>query len=743
MTEHKIAAGISILAIATFNAAAYAQIATASADTTSEGSPSADVEEVIVTARKRSETLQSVPISITAVNAAAIERNGITTVDQVGMLTPNVYMAPAGVTPTEFTAYIRGLGNRSGDVSQDNPVAVSIDGVYLPTVVGTLVDIFDVQQIEVLRGPQGTLQGRNSPGGVVSITTQRPSGTFGAKFEASYAKFNETNIKGMVEGPLVDGILAGRISAYSNNGGNFMTNINSGTKTNGGATSWGTRVGLLLTPSDDFKAYLTLYFERNTSPQPAIRTLTHADTIPAPYPDALPEPPSFTCAALGYCRQLGQYQTGAEFTKHNDDQGGGAALNVDWNLGPVTLTSVTGYIDTPKEDTRFDADTTPLVGAEYDARAVAQHALSQELRFASNGHGAFSYVVGAYALRSQYRLLQTIILNGLFAGLPPSTAFAAVRRTSQRTNSNAAFGQVTYQVTDQWSFSGGVRYTADSKDLLNQNPFPGPVSEYRADFNDTSLEAGTEYRLDPDKLVYFRFSQAYRGGGINGGGFGGGVSTYDPEKVNSYEVGLKSEWLDRRLTANFTAFYYDYKDLQVVTLGPAGNLNNIRNVGMKEEGIEVETAFHATENFRLHGSAGWLHAKYDHAIIALTSVPPFVDMADIRKDNAPEFTGYLGFDYHVPIGSTGGLITCSGDANYRSTFATNPVPTAISFQKSYALVNGSISYRTANQKYAVTIFGRNLTNKYYKVIGETGADLSEWDVVGRPRTFGIRVLASY
>jgi iron complex outermembrane receptor protein len=459
------------------------------------------------------------------------------------------------------------------------------------------------------------------------------------------------------------------------------------------------------------------------------------------YPDALPEPPSFLCAGLGYCRQIGEYQTAAQFIKHNDNKGESAALNMDWNLGPVTLTSVTGYIDTPKEDAYFDADTTPLVGAEYDARAVAQHALSQELRIASNGSGPFSYVLGAYALRSQYRLLQTVLLNGLFAGLPPSTSFASVRRTSQRTNSNAAFGQATYKVTDQWSFSGGVRYTADSKDLLNQNPYPGPVTEYRADFSDTSFEGGTEFRVDPEKLVYFRFSQAYRGGGINGGGFGGGVSTYNPEKVNSYEVGLKSEWLDRRLTANFTGFYYDYKDLQVVTLGPAGNLNNIRNVGMKEEGIELETAFHATDKFQLHGSAGWLHAKYDHAIIALTSVPPLVDMANIRKDNAP--AGFLGFDYNVPVGSSGALMTFSGDASYRSTFATNPVPTAISFQKSYALLNASISYHTASGKYGVTLFGRNLTNHYYKIVGETGADLSEWDVVGRPLTFGVRVSAKY
>jgi len=743
MTEHMIVVGIGVLAVAAFNASAYAQITPASPDKTPESSSPANIEEITVTARKRSETLQSVPLSITAVSADTIERIGITKIDQVSTVTPNVYMAPSGVNPSEFTAYIRGLGNRSGDVSQDNPVAVSVDGVYLPTIVGTLIDVFDVRQIEVLRGPQGTLQGRNSPGGVVSITTQRPSGTFGAKFEASYARFNEVNIKGMLEAPLVDGILAARISAFSNDGGNFMTNINYGTKTNGGVTNWGTRLGLLLTPFDNFRAYLTLSYVRDTSPQPATRTLTHADTIPAMYSDALPEPPSFTCVGLGYCRQIGKYQTAAEFIKHNDNKGGSAALNMDWDLGPVTLTSVTGYIDTPKENEIFDADTTPLVGAEYDARAVAQHALSQEVRFASNGNGAFNYVLGAYALRSQYRLLQTLVLNGLFVGLPPSTSFDAVRRTSQRTNSNAAFGQATYKVTDQWSFSGGVRYTADTKDLLSQNPFPGPVTEYKADFSDTSFEGGTEYRLDPEKLVYFRFSQAYRGGGINGGGFGGTVSTYDPEKVNSYEVGFKSEWLDRRLTANFTGFYYDYKNLQVVTLGPAGNLNNIRNVGMKEQGIEVETTFHATERLQLHGSAGWLRAKYDHAIIALTSVPPLVDMADIRKDNAPEFTGFVGFEYNVPISSTGGLITFSSDTSYRSTFATNPVPTAISFQKGYALVDASITYRMANEKYAVTIFGRNLTNQYYKIVGETGADLSEWDVVGRPRTFGVRVSARY
>lgn len=692
--------------------------------------------EIVVLARKRAESIQDVPVSVTAINAATIERNNIIKIDQIAAVTPNVNFQQNGTIPTSIAAYIRGIGSRAADPIQDLPIAISIDGVYLSDIAGSLVDVFDVQQVEVLRGPQGTLQGRNSPGGAINITTRRPTGELGARFEASYARFDEVQLKGAVEGPIAGDVVAAKLSAFFNDGGNFMTNINTGKRTNGGLTNWGGRVGVLLTPTPDFTAYLTADYVRDTSPQSAIRAVPHA----GPRGPLQPEPR--VCSLFGFCSPLGKYETGATYLKHNSAKTGGVGLNADWDIGSVTLTSVTGY-RYANEIVNVDNEGLPPVIVNVEDRTTKIRAVSQELRLASNGNGPLDYVVGVYASRSRFNLFQPLRLGGPLVGQPEPSVRTAER--SQVTKSFAIFGQASYNITDQWSVSGGARKTFDRKKLTAQPSVPGPEGTFKAKFDDLSIEAGTEFRFSPGKLAYFRFSQGYRAGGLNGSAPLTDINVYEPEKVNSYEVGLKTEWLDNRLIANLSGFYYDYSDLQIIAVDatPRGAINRIVNVeGATIYGLELESTFRPSEVLTFSGSLGYLHTEYRSQIANLGFGP--IDLKGLPKDFAPKLTGYFAVDYTVPLGEgDNGALVFNADVSYKSKRYTNPIPNPVSVQNETALVNAAVTYRTADERYSVTLFGRNLTNKYYKLTGETGGGLFTWDSVGRPRTYGIRATAKF
>lgn len=697
--------------------------------------------EIIVTARKRAESLQDVPISVTALNSEMIERQNIVKIDQVGALTPNVNLAQGGVLPTMFTAYIRGIGNRSGNVSQSAPIAVSVDGVYYSTISGSLVDVFDVAQIEVLRGPQGTLQGRNAPGGAVNVTTRRPTGELGMRWQLSYARFDQLQVRGAVEAPLVDDVIAVKLSGFYNHGGAFMNNLTTGTKNGGALNNYGGRLGILVTPTADLTAYLSVDYMKDRSEQPPNRPRPHAGPLGTPA-DGSFEPSPVVCTVFGFCTEYGKYETGSNLVTPSSLKNFGASLNVEWDLGGIALSSVTGYRDV-KDNLRLDADALPVTALHFVDKPQRVRQFSQELRLASDSSGPLTYVVGAYFLNYKYKFVQALELGGPLAGLPAGTSFSSVRASQERTRSFALFGQASYRLTDNWSLSGGLRQTWDSKHLVATPRVPGPSQEFRTKFKNLSVEAGTEYRLDADKLVYFRFSQGYRSGGFNEGGAFPTINVYEPERVDSYELGAKTQWLDRRLTLNASVFQYAYRDLQIVTLtgSVAGNINRVINADTTRiRGAELEVNVLPTDNFNIRGTVGYLDARYPNQIVNLGAGP--VNLRDVEKDNAPKWTASLGADYTVDLGGDGS-IQFAGDLSYKSRFATNPNPTPIAIQDKYALLNGSITFTAPDDRFSVSLFGQNLTNEYYKVIGESGNNFFLWDTVGRPRTYGIKLTADF
>jgi iron complex outermembrane receptor protein len=685
-----------------------------------------------------------VPASVTAINSALIERNNIVRIDQVAAITPNIQIQQISVNPTNISAYIRGIGNRAQEPSQDIPIAISIDGVYLADIAGSLLDVFDVQQIEVLRGPQGTLQGRNSPGGAINVTTRRPTGDLGARLEISYERFDMVSLKASVEGPIIDDKMAVKLSAFRNSGGGFMRNTQTGEDI-GDIRNWGGRLGLLLTPSERVTVYLTADYLRDRSETPALRYV--ADGIA----DGPRQPVPAACVPYGYCTPNRKYESSSNFLEGTSSKNGGVGANIDVDLGNVMVTSITGfrYVN---ENHNSDVDNSPATVLHVVDRSIRTRAISQELRLASSGNARFNYLVGIYGIRSKFDLVQPLALGSGALGLP--APFFVINATSARrqvARSGAFFAQASYKITDRWSISGGARRTWDQKHMISTPSFPAasPADTFddRVSFKNLSVEAGSEYKFDRNIMAYFRFAQGYRAGGFNGDASSvPAINTYRPEELDSYEVGLKTELFDRKMTANISAFHYNYGNIQILAVERSPTVGVVQRIvngdAIKINGVELEMGFRPSSQLTFNGSLGYLDAKYSSQIVDIGFGP--VDLKGVRKDYAPRWTGYFATDYRVPLdqGASGELVF-GGSVNYKGAMATNPVDNPVGYQRQYALVDASITYRTDNQKYSVQVFGRNLTDKYYKTTGEAAGGFTLFEAVGRPRSYGIRGSAKF
>jgi iron complex outermembrane receptor protein len=683
-------------------------------------------DDIVVMARKRAESIQNVPVSITAVGAAQLERNNVVRLSDVASFAPNVTLSSPTISPTNIAPFIRGVGSRSNDPGQDVPIAIGIDGVYLSQIAGAMVDVFDVQQIEILRGPQGTLQGRNSPGGAINITTRRPTQELSVRGEISYGSYDEFHVRGAVSGAIVPNKLAARLSVYHNGGGGYLTSLTTGQKF-GGQKATGGRVGLLFTPDDAISLYLTADYVRDRSPQPAMRPVPRNQVL---LRQAIPA----VCATFGFCTPYPRYRNGSTQVPNGNSKNGGFASNLDIDMGPVKLTSVTGYRFV-NEHTSSDLDALPRAIVSLDDRTLFARTFSQEVRLASNNDSPLEYVVGAYYLRSRFKVTEPVTFNGR----------TSTGRREQTAKSYALFGQATYHITESLSASAGLRQTWDHK-VLDSRPSGIIVPRHFIDeWNNLSLEGGLEYKVDRNNLIYFRFAEGYRSGGINGGV--AAISTmdaYNPETVKSYEVGVKSQLFDRKLVMNVSAFQSDYSDLQQ-TVTISSSVRPVRNAASARiKGIEIESVAKFIPNLTVATAIGYLDPHYKKFLADLIGTGVITDNSSLTFPYTSKWTASVRSDYVIPLGENSGDVTLGMDVNYRSRANfSSVIQPAIGMQKAYALLNGYITYASADEKYKVSIYGQNLMDKYYIRLGETGNGVYAWNIVGAPRTFGVRFSAEY
>lgn len=730
---------LSAIALATpALAAAEAAEDSAAADAADAGG------DIIVTATRREESLQTVPLAVTAADGETLAKLQLRTAIDAARIAPNTnaWGTESRQRPRWF---IRGIG--SNDVSSNvvTPIAVYNDEVYLNHFSLQGFPLFDIERVEVLRGPAGTLWGKNTTGGAFSFVSRRPTDTAEGYVRATVGNYGARLFEGAFGGPITDGLNARASFVYDRRDG-FTKNDVTGNDV-GKVRDFAGRVQLQYKPNADLSILLSGHYRNFEGGNNAVYTIGTgaggADTY-------------------GYVSPADR-----DHVRYNIDEVGkvesaGGLARIDWNLGPATLTSITAYESADR--TEFtDGDKTPNdVSRGYAATDVSQ--FSQELRLASNGDGPLSWIAGAYYFHDK---LNSFGATASLPGTPGTVAYYYTAYT-QKTTSVALFGNATYRFSDNFSLTGGLRYTWDtlSIDLLSRRAtapitfsdtvnwyLPSSVSSPLSTFatqvdtrkwSSLGFEVRPEYRLNDKVLAFVRFARGYRSGNFQGNIAPPSTlpNVIQPETVYSYELGLKTTLIDRKLTFNATAFYYDYKNIQttVTTLiagPPATTVSQVRDAQGWVKGAEFELNATPIENLRLSANIGILDTQYTDLL------NNGVQLAGNEFARAPHLTAYLGAEYRIPFGNH--AIVLGTDWRYNSLFRLNALTqNNPEFDvQPYWVGNVRVSAELLEGKLTGTFFVNNVADVDYKIHTLPASNGSYKRYLGEPRTYGFSLLAKF
>ncbi|MDO8409564.1 MAG: TonB-dependent receptor [Phenylobacterium sp.] len=732
---------------------------------------SVELQEVVITARRREERLQDAPISVSAVagQVLAVER-----LDRVADYSAKISNFNALQQNTRVsTVTIRGVGGNANSDGSEAGVGLIVDNVFFTHPGFSWLDFVDLASVEVARGPQGTLLGKNTTIGAVIVTTQRPSFTPEATLSATIANHHRYQIRANLSGPLSDRV-AGRLTLYGDTSDGWITNGPTG---DGYLDTgrWAVR-GQLLYEGDALSNRLIVeqYGTRefNNFYPPVGDPLTFVNGAPR----------------NGWARKL---QTGFGYVPSYEVEDAnldtqerlvsrttGLSNQADWRLGDHTLTSVTAWRKLyfrPRND--GDNSPFPIFHAGYDVD-VDQY--SQELRLASPSSGVLDYQVGVFLLRqdvtSNFRTpfyagatafflnpaLPALILDGVEAN----------QLGEAKTLSGAVFGQATWRPTERAALTVGARYTRERKEASNAAtsfggvPLTGALASlqaYRAavagptflvseESEDGSVSwlINPSYKVSRDILAYASIGYGEKSGAANLGAKPGDRVIIDPEKSTDFELGLKTTWLDGRATLNGNLYWNDIEDYQATLSDTRGATSRsyLANVGkVRMQGVELEGQLQATAELNLSFSAALNDARYvsyPSAPVpqeyAFPGAPGAVDLSDTRVPNAPRFTGQVSARYERPL-AAGGTAFAYGNQTWRSDTFSHAL-SAYGRQDGYGLTNVGLGYRTDGERYAVQIWARNLFDeRYAAAFGLAGASTPYIAILGEPRTFGVTLTA--
>lgn len=736
---------------------AVALLWTGSAVAQTETEPQEDasarrLESIVVTAQKRAEDVQDVPIAITALSSSTLEKQRVTDVTSLDNLVPGLRIAAADAAANP-KIFIRGAGLNDFNPTSSSGVGLYADGVYIGSPLAQFSTFYDLDRVEVLRGPQGTLYGRNTTGGAINVISKRP--TFSPEGYASVeaGNFGSVELNAAYGGPIVGDKLAFRIAGQYAEDDGYSTNAVTGNKVNNTAR-YAVRGSLLYTPDDLTDILLTVntFSNRGGAVQPKSRQLFPADPSAAG-PDGVCAPAFFRS---GLCTDaLGFADTSADpYTITADVEGKdkvdlwSAALTIDREIGDLTLTSITAYQDVERS-AHENTDSSPLQMLEAFYNNT-QEQFSQELRLASDGE-RLKWVVGGYYMKdtttsdSAYDILR--ILRPLFitpenpTGVSPENSVIYLGYPyTQKTDSYAIFGQADYELAPGLILTAGLRWSADEKSMDYSTIAEGvlPVFSYQADktFSDWSGKIGLKYDLTDTTNIYASYSRGYKSGGFFGGNADSPeqIAPYENETVNAYEIGSKSDLWDNRLRMNLSGFYYDYQDIQAYSTVERNGLTVqvLDNAaGAEMYGAEAEFTVMPIENLDLSLGLAWLHAEYGE----YNSLGD--DYSGNQMPQAPEYslTSRAAYAIHT---KTGVVITPSIDVSYRSKVYFDSTMRERLSDPELWLVGAELSVMSPDGSIEAGLWGRNLTDEAYLTsanpIDSLGVDLLTYS---RPRSAGL------
>ena len=723
--------------------------------------------DIIVTAQRRSEKLQNVPITLAVADGALIKASAIDTGVGIARLTPNLTVtAGQGF----YSPYLRGVGSSYSTLGLESSVAIYFDDVYLSRPGAGLTDLNDIARIEVLKGPQGTLFGRNAAGGAIRFITNDPKiGRFEGGAALTYGRFDQFKAEGVLNVPL-GSTAALRVAYVHDQRDGFVHNVDPAKPDKESRNIDVVRAKLLWEPTDDFTVKLSGDY-------------SYKDDSESQSQLALSGAPTQLAAALGGAISSGFYTTTEDYP--NDAADGntlteqyGAELRLDWNVGPLILSSVSGYrgSDFYARGTDLDATNLPFQHDNFRERSIAY---SLELQATSNGSGPLKYIAGVY----YYNELGTdafevfgLAVNGLF-GVPPG-ANVGQRDSGPQLNgftrtkieSIAPYAQASYDFSDRLQLLLGARYTSETKTLLDNTPFatglgPSPVPltaplpRQRLHFEKFTPRVTLSYKPTTGVMLYGTYSIGFKSGGINNPNLGL-ADTVRPETLNAYELGWKTEF--GRLRFNGAGFYYDFKDLQVQRVNPATGGLKVENAASAEiYGLETDVTWLVTQRLQIGAGAGWLHTKYKNyqgdAYVPCFSNPSAAgcgaagtgplgygtrstNFAGARLPNAPRLTFNVNGQYDQPLPGNMGSLRLNALYNHASNIVYNPE--ASLRERARDLVSAGITWLPDGERFEVTLFGDNLLDRHYNALQVRQAT-GGWRVPAAPRTWGVRVGAKF
>jgi iron complex outermembrane receptor protein len=697
------------------------------------------LEEITVTARRREENLQNVPVSVVAFTEKNLRTNMIRNLEDVGAQSPNVMIMPSSNAGNAAAAiFIRGIGQFDEIITTDPGVGVYIDGVYLARTSGALLNIGDFERVEVLRGPQGTLFGKNTIGGAVNITTHKPGNEPGGYAEATIGSYNRVDLKGAINMPIISNVLAARISAATSNADGFGHQAN-GVDT-GNKNNQAIRGELRWTPNADLDVLLsgdkTRIRERMEPRSPAF--INAGAPIAGLFNLLGSLYPQFFTGATDFGPQYlssNPYFNYATGENTNNLDAWGTSLNVKWKINAdLTLSSITAY---RKQSSRsaIDGDTTPAIMIQFN-EDIHQHQFSHEMQVKGTAlDGKLDFVTGAIYFNEKANSISDSFQVPDLRFVIGDTSVHDVQ--SIKNDSIGVFAEGTFHLTNQFSATVGGRYTHEKKtwtqDLRSQFdniPFFPPGTQEKS-WNPVTPKVGLQFSPTADLMTYVSLSRGFRSGGYNGRANSAGDQSFNPEFVWTYEAGFKSQWLSNTLRLNGAVFYNDYRDLQIliVSATPSGGFDIFTKNAAKArtQGVELELLTTPLKGLELSGSLGYLDAKIKHS-----------DYAAIASGNtlqlSPKWSYNLAAQYSYPISSFGKMSFRLNWVHRTKTYYDNTQTEAIA--DSFTSLNGRVAL-TSDKGWELSGFVTNITNRKNVVGGfdasPFGFDILQW---GRPREFG-------
>ena len=714
--------GVLAMSLLAGTGTVMAQDATPAAD----GPKTTTLEGIKVTARKREETLQEVPVAVTAFTGEALDKLNVKDLSDLDAQVPNLTVYAARGSNTTLTAYIRGVGQSDPLWGVDPGVGLYMDDVYIARPQGALLDVFDVERVEVLRGPQGTLYGKNTIGGAIKYISKGLRSDFNGYGSVTVGSFGQRDFKGAVGGGLGGSeYLRGRISVASLNNDGFGENIITGDPvSNKDIMAYRLALGAYVT--DNFDLQFALDHVKDDSGVRGARLL-RANRF-----DAL-----LTPATGPFLPMDSRYDVRNGMPNVNETTLGGASVTANLRASENwTFKYVLAKRESDTE-TNIDFDVTPDkitdVKAFYNDEQV-----TNELQAAFDGGGRSRGVMGLYFFDG-YAGGQ--VLNNFF-----NLSFGDTQGKVY-TKSLAAYVDWTFDVSDQLSISGGARWTNEEKHAVVLNrAYSGPdftrVIAVPANFDKTvtfknlSPKISVDYQITPDILLYGLASRGFKSGGYNIRANATAVprsaEPFNDEQVDSFEIGSKMAFLDSRLFLNLAAFHNKYEDMQlsVFTELPGGGFfGDFTNAGQGTvQGLEVEYQFLPTDNWAITGNLAWLDAKYDEFMFYDPSVGRTVNIADEETfTNAPDFSGAINVEWRTPLANGGNLSARVGYSYQSDVVATTetrrgttaplaPFGLPPISQDGYGLLGANVTW-TVNDSWTVALQGSNLTDKEYMTTG--------------------------